>query len=93
MIYPTTSVEGRTSNMSERTSNPLDQAQPPLPTIQQESRPPSMPVGVWANLRAEARELKAQNFKSREQVLAWLQARGYEDGETILQRLQAGGEI
>jgi hypothetical protein len=83
----------RDIDMSERTGNPLDQAQPPLPPIQQESRPPSIPAGVWAKLQAEARELKAQNFQSREQVLAWLQSRGYEDGERILQRLQAGGEI
>jgi hypothetical protein len=78
--------------MSERTSNPLDQTQP-LPPIPQELRPVSIPVGVWTKLQAEARELKAQNFQSREQVLAWLHARGYEDGEKILQRLQAGGEI
>lgn len=64
-----------------------------LASGQQESSPPSIPPNVWAKLQAEARELKAQKSKSREQVLQWLQARGYEEGEAILKRLQAGGEI
>jgi hypothetical protein len=78
--------------MNEQTSNPINQAPSP-PVHAQESRTPSIPAVVWARVQAEARELKAQHFESREQVLAWLPARGYEDGERILERLQAGGEI
>jgi hypothetical protein len=42
---------------------------------------------------AEEREYLAQTFHSREEVIAWLEARGYEDSEKILARLRAGGEI
>ncbi len=79
--------------MSERISRPRNPIQASPPPVQSELRPPTIPPEVWAKLRAEAAELKSQNFKNREELLAWLQARGYEDSEKILQRLRAGGEI
>jgi len=85
-------IRKKGSNMSERTGNPMNQTAP-LASVPQPSCAPSIPAGTWAKLQAEIRELKAQEFGSREQVLAWLRARGYEDGEQIWQRLQAGGEI
>jgi hypothetical protein len=75
--------------MSEQTGIPMGPFEPPP----MQAGPPTIPPAVWAEIQAETRELKAQNFKNREELLAWLEARGYEDGEKILQRLQSGGEI
>ncbi len=79
--------------MSEQTSNPIDQVQPRVPPPQHATRPSTIPPEVWAEIQEEVRELKAQDFHSREELLAFLKARGCEDLEAIVERFKAGGEI
>jgi hypothetical protein len=80
--------------MSEQTHNPPDPSQPLRPVAPADPhRPPTIPAEDWAQIMAEEREYLAQNFQSREQVIAWLEARGYKDSQKILASLRAGGEI
>jgi hypothetical protein len=80
--------------MSEPTHQEPEPAQPLPPAVAADlTRPPTIPPDVWAQIVAAREEQRAQNFRSRDEALAWLKAHGYVDMADDLRRVEAGGEL